>query len=406
MPDEKQQDEIFFESGIGLIYGTSLCRIPSPILSLDYPFTSEQKQQLQEADTALNTMRFDEALSIYLRLQSELPDLPDLDVQIAQVYCILNDHNQQIQYLKTALAKDLNHFRATHNLGLCYKKMDKFDPALKYMKRALEIRPDSSITHNNLGNLYSKMQKSELAIQSHLKAIEFDPEIFGFYRNLANVYYDIKQYKDALPYFKKSFELNPNDYESMYYLGICYELTEQCQAQFELYNQNLSLAPSQEKLIELYERMAYTAYESDWVEETIDCCLRLTEFEFEGVDNYKEILSLCSKEALISAIPYSEKVIELEPDNDNVHNWKRIFYLHFMSVGIEHQTKALHYGKTGMEKFPESFYFPFHIARILLEEFDQPEEALPYIEKALEIKPDDPDSLAIKKAIHEKLGQA
>ena len=81
-----------------------------------------------------------------------------------------------------AVKKDPKFAFAWDNLGICYRKLDRYEEAIKCYKKSLELDPKGNVPLMNMGVAYSLLKDYKSASKVYEKHIEFYPEdAEGFY---------------------------------------------------------------------------------------------------------------------------------------------------------------------------------------------------------------------------------
>jgi tetratricopeptide (TPR) repeat protein len=387
-----------------LVIDHTIYNLPELLTLLDHPFTEEERQQVQAAESAFLNQEFEKALALFLELLPVLENYSDFHLHISKAYDALNNEIARYNHLKYAAKLNPNCWRANNNLGIFYKNQNHYDKALKHYQQALKSNPESSVIFGNLGNLYSKMEKHELAIEYDLKAIALEPNRFSLHRNIAESYYRLSNITQAIFHLEKAVELNPDHYGSMYYLGYCYGEEKRWQAQYDLFKKSLHVAKNQEDLDRLYWHLAVSAHHLNIKTKSSHYFSKYLENNPESAEHYTQVGEFYyTTEEKHKAIPFFEKLKELEPDV--IEHRLFLIWLHAYSKKDEFSyLKAIQYAQKAFKQFPDNHFFPFEIARIYTENLNQPEKALPFIEQAILMEPEESDNWYLKGLIFEKKG--
>lgn len=103
--------------------------------------------------------------------------------------------------------------------GVCLKKLDKFDEAIKNFKAALEIKPDYFEVSYNLGLTFQQIGKFTEAVYNFKNAISHKPDYAEAYANLGNSLKQLGKFDDAIFYYKKTVAIRPSFAEAHNNLG-------------------------------------------------------------------------------------------------------------------------------------------------------------------------------------------
>jgi tetratricopeptide (TPR) repeat protein len=88
--------------------------------------------------------------------------------------------------------------------------------------KALRLDPERSDIHHLLGRLFFEYEQDYgKALVYYNQAIERDPTLAHYYHDRASIHFFFKQYVAAKADFSAVLELQPNNFESLYYRGVC-----------------------------------------------------------------------------------------------------------------------------------------------------------------------------------------
>ncbi len=119
-------------------------------------------------------------------------------------------------YDKIGVTDGIEYANVQNNIGLVYKRLEKFDEALAYYEKALELfrkidnKSQMATALSNIGNVYDNLGKSEKAIELQQQAYEINKAIGnkrGMASNLNNMgiaYTSLSQYNKALEYLNQT----------------------------------------------------------------------------------------------------------------------------------------------------------------------------------------------------------
>ena len=106
-----------------------------------------------------------------------------------------------------------NNAEAHTNLGAVYQKLGDYQKALQEYSKAKALNPKNLTTRFNMGTLYQTQKEYQLAVNAYDEVLQFEP------KNEAARYYkavclsEMKQFAKATDEFRKLLELKPNDVE-------------------------------------------------------------------------------------------------------------------------------------------------------------------------------------------------
>ena len=234
------------------------------------------------------------------------------------------------------------HWVTTFNGGVNRINGGDLDGAIKQFETCLVIDPNREEAYKNLA--VSQMQKGDLegARDTYLKLREKNPEDVEVIHALANTYFQLKNYDEVVKLESRAVELNPDDIDAVINLALAYDFLGQTEKAMSEYSKALEKNPDEKDLIFNLGRLYYMN------------------------DDYEK------------AIELFERAIKANPDDYDAN----------LNVGNAYLSMGDNLRKTLVEKENEN-------QQVTQEELDQLKElynkAIPYLEKAVEVKGDDPN---------------
>lgn len=130
----------------------------------------------------------------------------------------LNSYRQSLQ-----IATKLNNQRLIAkylvNIGITYRQISSYNKALENYLKALKLleklgnQPLTARTLNNIGNVYHNLKDHNEAIKYYLRALEIQKRkrsIILLLGNLGSAFVELKKYDQALEYYQKALEASAN----------------------------------------------------------------------------------------------------------------------------------------------------------------------------------------------------
>lgn len=197
----------------------------------------------------LEQKRFDEALSVYVKITEKFSENFIALMNIGSIYYYKGDYNKAIDYYSIAAENDISTFELHFNLGNAYAETRNIEKALSSYKKAEKINPRAGCVQNAIGMLFRDMGKHVEALAYYKKAVKLEPDSEKYLKNLAfaaqkadlreeaiyylkeyikkfgetpliylclaNNYKFLKNIDDARGCFDKALELNPDYYNAI-----------------------------------------------------------------------------------------------------------------------------------------------------------------------------------------------
>ena len=184
-------------------------------------------------------------------------DLPDLFLEIAEVYESSDQYDKALDAVANALKLDPFHQEALHkiwfivevtkqfeksiaiheevierdpysylawyNLAQGYEGLHYYDEAIDAYEFVMAINERFDLAYKECGELYRKLGKLEKAIELLTKALRISVHLDDISLSLAKVYQEMNNMKMAIFYFKKVVRYDKMNDEAWFELGNCYK---------------------------------------------------------------------------------------------------------------------------------------------------------------------------------------
>jgi len=98
--------------------------------------------------------------------------------------------------------------KAYARLGILYTKRKMYSDAEKYLKRAIALKPSSPLHHYNLGIAYLNQNKKQKALESFMKAEELGAKNSAMLETIGETYHSLNRLDRSLAVYNKLIENN------------------------------------------------------------------------------------------------------------------------------------------------------------------------------------------------------
>lgn len=261
------------------------------------------------------------------------------------------DANGAIAALEKLEAKAPNNADRLSWLGFLYLQTEQYSQAVKALVKAREAKPDDLEIVNNLGNAYLKSGNATEALRCYKIMSDARPEMFEPWYNSGTIYLDQKDYANAISMYGKALTLKPDDAFSHNNMGIALEATGDVSKAAKEYMTAASLRPD---YVLFSRNSGFALFRSKQYAEALPYLLRAQQAAPNDADLK---LILAENYVLLRKSPEARQIMEdLKANNDD--NYK--------------------------------FWFNLGVLRSM---GGDKEEAISAYRRALEISPNDPDTL-------------
>ncbi|MFH1018196.1 MAG: protein kinase [Pseudomonadota bacterium] len=307
-------------------------------------------QALGEADTALREKRYVDALEGLARARSIDPRFraPKLQLEI-------HGHEWAAQIADPAQAG-----RAYAFIGDAKKSTAAFDRAL-----ARDARNVAALVGR--GDFLLQMKKPAEALPYYQRAAQSDPKNAWAQVGLARAFQDLRRADESLASYERARQLgatSPDVYEA---LGALYSLRRNTKAAVEAY----------QTAGELAERVAnFSRAQEEYARAN-----RITR-SAPGLE--KEADLYLAENELPSAISTYAKAVALEPNRDAV--WAKSGWAFYLNRQPAEAVRRL---RRAYELNPSGYEANLYLGRVLLQSRQTRQEAIPHLETAVRLRPDE-----------------
>ena len=161
---------------------------------------------------------------------------------------------------KAAGEKSQKVYDAYRQLSDIYRRMNRFNDAIRITKQALIDYPNDGTLYTDISWYYSLADRNQDAVDAAKAGIQFSPNEHLGFTNLCRAYNDTGQYQLAINACNAALRITPDDGETFYYLGRAYDLTNKPNEATKAYDR-LSRASKNSQARTPTIRMVFTFWE-------------------------------------------------------------------------------------------------------------------------------------------------
>jgi tetratricopeptide (TPR) repeat protein len=262
------------------------------------------------------------------------------------------DPDEMIKLFEQAIEADPNYKEAYNDLAVVYMGQGDYAHAIELLKKALDVDQSYFLPHFNLGVCYFQLGRLDESEREHRRAIEYNEHYTLAYLALAEVYLAQQDYRRAIESARTATELDPSDTRGYNLWGNALYGQERYEEAIAKYEQVLELDPE----------AAYAYYN------IANCHAELGDVE--------------------KALAFHGKALEADPDYALPYYRRGMLYLHTLGDAHKAAIDLLAYiERAGTDA---DGYVGLAQAYVALDKKDKAKEAL---ETAVELRPNDPNTL-------------
>lgn len=339
------------------------------------------------------------------------PDSVYLKNDLVMIYLYQKDIDNALHLIEEILAKDPNNIDALINMGKIRYRQENFPEAKVVFEKVIELDPENENLYLLLGNIYMEEEEYDKALSIYERMLNVFPDSFAGHFFLGKIFEKKDNWREAEVQYKKTLELKP-------------ELVEPRFALVDLYKSVISddrtlrkneKKAFEQKIIETYKGIL-EQYPDD-IRATIeigyhyyllgDTVKAENLFENLGLRSLSDtsviqkiVQLFVDKKKYDEAITIMQGMLKGAPDSSNLHFILGLTYFD----GKKNENKAIYHLKqvTPNSKFYENAVV--HVA-FLLQQQDKKEEAIGYLNNALNQVPNKVDLMFYLGAIYEETEQ-
>ena len=259
--------------------------------------------------------------------------------------------------------------------------MNQIIEQIKILENLIKADPKNFINYFHLGDAYRKIKKYDFALKNYQKSVELNKEFPEGFNNLANIYKELKNIKNSITFFKKAIELNPNYINALYNLGVVYFEINKYEESSTYFKKVLEINP---KHLATLNNFGLLLKKTKKYDEALKCFKRAIDIDSNFLQAYNNIGTISLELGNIKdAIFNYEKVLQISPDN--FISYKNLLATYENSNQIKKYEKTL---KLTKKKFPNEKILELYKG-ILFFRKKKFKESIKYLDKISFIKEND-----------------
>ena len=257
--------------------------------------------------------------------------------------------------------------------------------AIIHLQRALEIEPELFWARFNLGGIHQEQGEDELALAEFESCIDLNPSYYPVYYRIGEIHLKRQHYPEALHAFESARKLNRKWEYPQYGIGLVYfaqgEIDRARETFENITRQKKKFAPAYFKLGQV---LATEGFFDDALKEYAKGAQHQ---DYSGQVLYELAAIFDEKGNTDGAIRLYQRTIEVEPTHAKAHFalGEVLYTSGDTGTAVQHYQQAL----ALMPSITDTFYEPFepYFAGLMTAD-----EAMPILEKAMLVLPNDPRS--------------
>ncbi|MBN1898840.1 MAG: tetratricopeptide repeat protein [Spirochaetes bacterium] len=315
-------------------------------------------KKANEGNKELEKGNFKKAIGLFEEALQEW-ELPDAHLGLGNAFYKNEDYNKALLSMDRYLSYNVKNYSPYYVKGLCYKKLDDNDNALRSFLSAARIKDDDPLILIEIANLYFDNKNYTLSYDHYERAQKIDEKLIEPYLGMGNIELALKEYekaleilqaglvikkdkrlekslqtaqgfvilkegneflkdgkyKEAIEKYKASLEYIPDSYEASYNLGNAYTRINSYTNAIDYFNKAIKMDPEQK---DVYMALASANLKIKQYEKAIDILDEAT-VKFPGeytLYNLKGLL-YAETESYLKAVENFNRAVSIKQDFAN-----------------------------------------------------------------------------------------
>ncbi|MEM5947266.1 tetratricopeptide repeat protein [Spirochaetia bacterium 38H-sp] len=335
-----------------------------------------QENKLRKAQDAYQLGDLTVAENITKSILKEMYKSPGAHILMGLIKLQKGETQKAIEYFDKSISLEPTS-EAFNNLGVAYRKIGKYNEAIRAFTKALQDFPPRADIYYNLANTYKDIGKSDKAIEAYKIAIKINPNFTSAYNNLATLYQEAGKNKEAIETLEKGLEHDPDNTSLLYNMGITYQLQKRYQEARKYFLKTLQKKP---KWIECINNLGIVEQALGLSNDAIErfkIILKENSSHAPAINNLASILA--RKGQYNEALRLFVKALKNNPQHQTAaHNIIHLLREHASFFDAEKELSIL------SVDFPENITIKLAYAKLLFDnkKYDKAEEILLELENA------------------------
>lgn len=297
-----------------------------------------------------------------------------------------------MNFIQRALQESPDNAQLFNSYGNILLRAQRMDDAIEAFENAIRIKSDYAAAYNNLGNAYFHQQQIPLAKKSYEKALDYDVKFAEAFFNLARIAIVEAHFDKAKASLNYVIQLNPRHFRALTQLGQLELQDQHWELAADLFEKSLILQPQQANALSALGTIRLQEQRYDDAVKLLNAALEIK--QDIKLANWHLATAYLAQNNIQLALQHYLREIKIEPHADCYYN-----------VGIlyGYQNKFIESAEYLAETLKiDPSYFPaqLNLAALYLKQ-QKIQEAIAHYQKALDLKPNNPEITHILHALQQ-----
>ncbi len=218
------------------------------------------------------------------------------------------------------------------NAALSYESLENTEKAVSLYEKCAELGYESKQCYYRIIGTLQAAEDLEGSLNYIKKGKELFPEESEFLIQETNYYLKAKEFEKAEENLKQAIDTDPNNAMLHFVLGTAMDQLDKSDGAISAYKKAIEIDPN---YLDAYHNLG-----ASYVNASVALKSEINDLDFRKDGAKIDQLEKDSDSALMSALPYLEKALELEPGNVQVMNSLKSIYFAFEKMDKYNEMKA------------------------------------------------------------------
>ncbi len=293
-----------------------------------------------------------------------------------------------------ATSRQPNHTQAVNALGVIFEEGEKYKEAAALYRKHLASVPNDSVILNRIVHVLFQLENYEEVISYAERLADLEPENLNLKVKLGILYTDARKYPEALSIFKDLLQSAPQSDKILYYMGAIYQEMRQYQESIEYFNQIPSTSglftDSTLQMANMLSTLAQEEHHAKSGDKWKTAFLKLVNEKLENIKELTVELSVIKSGYFEGIGDYRDAMEAMMVVQDEKNfGLQHKYYLANLFEKEKRFDDSQALIMTILDKDPKNAHAWNFLGYSLLVRGEKMDVALDYIQKALNISPDD-----------------
>ena len=187
--------------------------------------------------------------SLYRKIISKNPKSHDACIFLSKSYGMEKKQTQAIKTLKSCFKKNPKEALYPYYIGKVYVNKGQLKTARKYFKQVVKVDPEFSQATLALGLLNEEEQKYKEAISIYKNHLKKSPNDTMILSRLVQLLFTNEKFEEVIPYAERLADYDPDNLNLKVKLGILYADLKEFRKAIGVFKDLLKVAPGNDKLL-------------------------------------------------------------------------------------------------------------------------------------------------------------